>query len=203
MINRRKQHSAGQGIVATENLGTSYVRQIFFQVDPADLDYIDHKDFRESMPSGRHLEFDPTPLLKYLPALEAEIFWLVFDRGKCQKDIAVLLGLSQPTVSYRFRRTLDKLRYLLILEPLDLKKLLDEILFLKPKERDILYDLFFLVNQELVGKKHTVRQSSVKWIMTKTKRALERMERENPEIWSHHLGALILLERNLGVRVML
>jgi len=73
--------------------------------------------------------------------------------------------------------------------------------FLKEKEVDVLFDLVFYTNQELVGKRHSVRQSSVKWIFAKTKRRLMAMEREDPDTWGNHYGLLVLLERNLNTRV--
>lgn len=201
-LNKRKHHAAGQGIVATDSLETAYQRTIFFQVDPQTLDYIDCKEMRDAMPRGNYLEFDPEPFLQYLPELEAEIFWLLYVKKKNQKDVALLLDLSQPTVSYRYRRTLDKLSYLMTLVSIPIKEMVGHLPFLKDKEKEILVDLFFFVNQELVGKKHGIRQSSVKWIFVKAKKNLERLERAAPEQWFHHLGMMLLLERNLGMRVL-
>lgn len=201
-MNQRKRYSAAQGIVATDSLDTAYQRCIFFQVDPATLDYINAADLKDSIPHGQYVEFDPEPFLKFLPPMEAEIFWLLYFRKKNQKDVAQLLDLSQPTVSYRYRRTLDKLNYLMTLTAIPVREMLEQLEFLKPKEREILHDLFFYVNQEMVGKKHGVRQSSVKWIFVKTKNSLDKLERESPDKYFHHLGLVLLLERNLGIRVL-
>jgi len=197
-----KRIAATQGIVASENLGTVYQREIFFQVDPADLDWMDHTELADLFPSGMYLDFDPEEFLQYLPPLEAEIFWLAYSRKKNQKDIAKLLELSQPTVSYRYRRTLVKLSYLMILITIDPRPLINQIPFLKERERNILFDLLFYTNQEMVGKKYGIRQSSVKWIFVKTKRRLGAMERKEPEKWANHLGLLLLLEKNLNIRVL-
>lgn len=198
----RKEHAAGQGIVASENLATIYQREIFFPVDPATLDWLDHEEVAELNPSGYYLELDTQPFMKYLPDLEAEIFWLIFDKRKHQKDIAKLLGLSQPTVSYRYRRVIVKLRYLMTLNGVPLKRVIDDLPFLKEREREILYDLFFYLNQEKVGQKHDVRQSTVKWIFTKTKRKLEELERKDPDKWFNHLGLMLLLDHNFNIRVL-
>lgn len=198
----QKRHSASQGQVATASLATVFQREIFFQVDPATLDYLDAQDIADAQPRGCYVEFDPMPFLKYLPDLEAEIFWLHYEKHKNQKDVAKLLGLSQPTVSYRYRRILDKMQYLMVLQPINLKEMIAELPFLSEKERDVLFDLFYYTNQELVGKKHSIRQTSVKWIFVKAKSRLEEMEQVDPEKWSHHLGLLVLLQRNLCIRVM-
>ena len=62
-MNKLKAHSAGQGRVASADLSTIFTREIFFQVDPATLDYMDAQKLRDSFPKGDFFEFDPTPLL--------------------------------------------------------------------------------------------------------------------------------------------
>jgi len=197
-----KKHFASMGIVASANLDTVYQREIFFQVDPMSLDWIDHNDIKEVTPSGFYVDLQPEQFLPFLPELEAEIFWLIYYRQKNQKDIAQLLKLSQPTVSYRYRRTLAKLNYLITLMSLEPRRFIDDLFFLKAREKDILFDLLFYMNQEMVGKKYGVRQSSVKWLYVKSKRKLEELERRVPEKWFNHLGLLIFLGRNLNIRVL-
>lgn len=198
----RKKHSANQGIVASENLDTVYQREIFFAVDPATLDWIDHEDLKAQQPSSFYVEIDTTEFLKYLPDIEAEIFWLITVKKKHQKDIAKLLGLSQPTVSYRYRRVITKLRYLMTLKAIPLKKLIGELEFLSERDKDVLYDLFYLLNQEKVGEKHNVRQSSVKWVFMKTLKKLEELEKADPDRWFNHLGLLLLLDNNFQIRIV-
>lgn len=197
----RKKHAAGQGIVASANLGTVFQREIFFAVDPATLDWMDHQEVMESQPSSMYVEYDILPLIEYLPEVEAEIFWLINVKGKHQKDVAELLGLSQPTISYRWRRVLVKLRYLMTLAPTPLRRRLEDIECLKEEEVDILYDLFFIVNQELVARKYDRRQSSVKWVFTKSLKFVRAKEREDPEKWFDHLALLLLLENNFNIRL--
>lgn len=199
----RKQHAAKQGIVASDNLDTVFQREIFFAVDPSTLDFLDAEEVKEdwALPSF-FLDLDFRPLMKYLPELEAEIFWLIYEKKKHQKDIAKLLGLSQPTISYRYRRTITKLRYLMTIVDLPLRDMLRDMTFLKTHEQDILFDLFFFLNQELVGQKHNVRQSTVKWIFTKTKKQLEALEQKEPERWYKHLGMMILLDQFFLIRVL-
>ena len=198
----RKKHASSQGIVATDNLETIYQREIFFQVDPASLDYLDAAEMAALQPSSLHIDLELNQFMAYLPELEREIFFMVYHRKKNQKDIAKLLGLSQPTISYRYRRVIEKLAYLMTLLAVNSRTLIDEISTLKPHEKDILHDLFFYTNQEMVGKKYGVRQSSVKWIFVKTKRRMTELEKEDPDKWCNHLGLLLLLERNMSVRIL-
>lgn len=201
-MSNAKKYAASGGFVATANVKTIFQREIFFQVDPADLDYLDSEEVKNRSPSGIYVTIDPLDYMKYLPELEAEIFWLIFCKEKNQGDIGKMLKLSQPTVSYRYRRVLKKLRYLMVLVSLEPKEILDEIPFLKDTEREILFDLLYYTNQEMVGKRHGIRQSSVKWIFVKTKRKITTMELEEPEKWFNHLGLMLLLERNLNTRIL-
>lgn len=198
----RKRHAASQGIVASDNLNTIFQREIFFAVDPATLDWLDYQEIQDQQPSTFYVELDISEFLHYLPELEAEIFWLISIKKKHQKDIAKLLDLSQPTVSYRYRRVLVKLRYLMTLRTVPLRKLIGELSFLSERDKNVLYDLFFFLNQEKVGEKHDVRQSSVKWVFVKTLGKLIALEKEDPEKWFNHLGLLYLLDNNFNIRIL-
>lgn len=140
--------------------------------------------------------------LPMLPDLEAEICWLMVEKRKSQKDIAVLLGVTPATVGYRCRRAMDKLMYLMVVSSVDVKEMLKQIPFMKEKEREVVADLFYTAHQDLTGRKFGMRQSSVKWIFVKTKRRLEALERTD-EKWTNYVGLMFLLERNLRVKVTL
>lgn len=193
---------ANDGVVAQRNLGTVFQREIFFAVDPMTLDYLDHSDVAEEFPSGFFVDLDPKKYLHLLPELEQEIFFLIYEKQKNQKDIAKLLDLSQPTVSYRYRRALEKLRYLITLEAINLTAEIERFEFLKEYEKTILKELFYSTNQELVGRKYNARQSTVKWIFVKTKRRIGTRELANPEEWHTAYGLLLLLEKFLNSRVL-
>jgi len=191
-----------QGITPAADRSNVTNKNAFVSVDPMYLEHSLPESLKDRFPSSVYFEFDVKPYLRYLPELEAEIFWLIVEKRKNQKDIAVLLGLSQPTVSYRYRRVLEKLTYLIQIAEVPVRELVDEIPFLKKREKDILYDLIFFINQEMIGRRYGIRQSSVKWIFLKTKRRLTELEKEDPAKWCHHLALVLLLERNLGLRVL-
>lgn len=198
----RKKHFASKGVVANDDLSTVFQREIFFQVDPMQLDVLDGQDVQDMFPSQSGVSVDPEKYLKYLPELEQEIFYLAFMKQKNQKDIAKLLGLSQPTISYRYRRVLAKLHYIMTLVSVDARAMVDTWLFLKDQERAMFKDLLFYVHQEMVGKKYGLHQSSSKWVFVKARRALIKLEAQEPETWGNHLGLVLLLERNLNLRLM-
>lgn len=168
------------------------------------LEQVEDGALQDAFPSAHAIDFDPLDYLEYLPDLEAEVFWLIRARGKTQADVAALLKLSQPTISYRFRRAVVKIAYLVVLTALDVRGTIDRIPFLDRKEKAILADLFYYLNQQAVARKHRLPghgQSSVKWVALKTRRNLERLERADPAEWSNVLGLIYLLFRNLGIRL--
>ncbi len=173
----------------------------FVDVDPSILDEVDAAELKDVVPSSEDFDFDPLKFLPYLPALEAEIFYLIRVAGMSQNQVKELLGLSQPTISYRYRRTLEKIAYLVVLTSVDVREELTKLTFLSFRERDILADLFYWVNQDAVGRQYHVSQSSVKWIALKTKRRLEALSKKDPVKWFNLLGLVYLLFRNLGIRV--
>lgn len=197
----RKKYASSQGIVAGDSLDTVYQREIFFSVDPMTLDILSADEQRELNPSGNYLELEVEDYLHFLSDIEAEVFYLIFKIGKQQKDIAKLLGISQPTVSYRYRRVLTKLNYLMVLDKLPLERFLGQMDFLKDKEKGILKDLFRLLNQERVGEIHEVRQSTVRWVFTKSMRKVEKLESQDPEKWFGPLTILYFMSHYFQIRV--
>lgn len=176
-------------------------RQVFFPLTAEVLEMIDERgtDGMYSAPFMVGVEVEQ--YLPLLPELEAEVVFLLYSRKKTQKDVAKLLLTSQPTVSYRYHRAVDKLSYLMVMSSVDLELVVRGIPNLKDKEREILSALFYTANQELVGSKFGVRQSSVKWIFMKSKRYISQLEMKEPGKWSRHYGLLLLLEKNLRKRI--
>lgn len=171
-------------------------------VDPSILDEVDIESYKESLPSAVYTEFDPCDFLHYLPDREAEIFWLIFVKGKTQEHVGKLIGMEQSSIHYRYWRCVEKIGYLMVLTVLDVGELIRSIDFLAPHEHAVLVDLFFFLNLKAVAKKHgDMPYSSVRWIVLKTRQNLEKKEREDPERWGNVLGLIYLLQRSLGIRL--
>lgn len=153
-------------------------------------------------PEGSGSFFEIEEYLKYLPDLEAEIVYLVFIKRKTQNDVGEILKISQPTVSYRFKRAIEKVRYLSLIDGLNLELKLSQLTFLSEKERKVLEDLFLTINQELVGSKMGMRQSSVRWVLVKTRTRLRKLVDLEWEKWFSHYFLIAFLEKNLSLRIM-
>lgn len=201
-----KDYGRVQGIVSGGGKVTGHFdRQIFFPLTQEHLDAIEEHGTDGLYSTGAGLELyvdiDLDRYLGMLPELEGEIFFMLHKKRKAQKDVAKLLGLSQPTISYRYKRAMDKLSYLLLLASVNLRELIATIPQLNDKEKLVLGELFFLANQEMVGVKFGVRQSSVKWIFTKAKRYVGERELKEPELWHRQYSLFLLLEANLRKRI--
>jgi len=158
--------------------------------------------FWEEIGASEPVTIDLTKVLELLPELEAEVLWLLFEKKKSQKDIAELLEVPPSTISYRSRRAMQKLEYLVQLTSINVVQMVACYDFLTLKEKAILVTLFYTANQDLTGRRHGCRQSTTKWIFTKTRRKIEILERNDPTMWFNHFGLLLLLEQNLGIRVV-
>lgn len=177
-------------------------RMIFYPTPTEILGSLDSRVVEELYSSPLGVEVDLEPCLEYLPEMEAEVIFFLVTKGKSQKEISKLLKVPQPTISYRYRRALNKISYILMLKELDLRRIIDALDFLRPGEKDILFDLFWYTNQERVGQRHRVRQSSVKWIFSKTYRRVKERERKDPEKWYLAYTAMRLLDRFIGIRII-
>lgn len=191
--------SRSQGVLGSPK--GEVTRQIFFPLTSEILEQIDTKGTEGLYSSPFMVDLDVEQYLPLLPELEAEVVFMLYVKKKTQKDVAVLLGTSQPTVSYRYRRAVDKLSYLMVMSSVDLDSVVSTIPKISGKEQSIIRDLFYTANQELVGVKFGVRQSSVKWIFMKAKRYVEQLELKEPGKWERHYGLLVLLEKNLRKRI--
>lgn len=197
-----KDYGRSQGVVSGgAPVPGGYDRQIFFPLTPEIIEFIEEHGIDNLYAQSIGVDVDIEKYLPLLPDVEAEIFFMIHIKQKMQKDVAQLLGMPQSTVSYRYRRAMDKLQYLLVLAPVPLKDLIGTIPGLNEKERTVLEKLFYKANQEMVGSELGVRQSSVKWIFTKAKRYIAEKERPEPEGWFRQYALFLLLERNLRKRI--
>jgi len=104
---------------------------------------------------GEDLSFfsDFEPYLERLPPKEYDLIELYFKRGKRQKDIAVLFGVSQGAISHRIARAKERLQFLK-----DLPKVSDSLLRSKlrenfdPVEVDIVFWMVQTTCQSKVAK---------------------------------------------------
>lgn len=196
-----KDYNRAQGVVGGVPVAETFTRQIFFPLTQDVIEMIEETGTQHLYSSSSGIGFDPEQYLGMLQDLDAEIFFMLYVKHKAQKDVAKLLGTSQPTVSYRYRRVLDKMSYLMLLASAQLKEMVATIPGLNDKEKAVLCELFRKANQERVGEEFGVRQSTVKWIFTKAKRYIAEREVREPDVWYRQYALFLLLERNLRKRI--
>lgn len=141
-----------------ESTRATISHRIFSSVE-GDVTTVDYKEQWDAIASARLIDLDVEPYLQLLPELDAEIIYLLHEKKKNQKEISEILGLSQSTASYRLRRAMEKLEYLVILSSVPYAKIVSGMTFLREKEREVLVDLLRCANQDLVSKNNGVRQA--------------------------------------------
>jgi hypothetical protein len=101
----------------------------------------------------------------------------------------------------------QKIGYLMVIEALGVKAILADVPFLTERERAVLHDLFYYVNQDMVGKLYRneqgqpLRQSTVKWFFIKFQTKVRRAELLDPDRWRKALVLIQFLERHFTIRV--
>jgi hypothetical protein len=75
------------------------------------------------------------PLIQTLPKMERDLLYLYFFVQKSQEEIAVLFGLTQGGVSYRIKRTIQRLQFILSLPPVDFQEMQTDLLKVLSEEQ--------------------------------------------------------------------
>jgi hypothetical protein len=115
-----------------------------------------------------------------LPALERDVIYLVEDLRRTQSDCARILGISQPTVSYRYQRSRQKIAHLSILPkvtPYEVRAVLAE---LGAKESDIrCWELYVEFNSQTAVSEQLERSQG--WVRYNLSRGLDLLKADlNP-----------------------
>lgn len=105
-----------------------------------------------------------TDIMEFLPPREADFVELYFFRKLKQTDIAVIFGVSQPTVCYRLQRATARIKFLLGLPPIKKSELQRDMRgFLSdPKDSQIMCLMFETTCQSEVAKRLGVSQGLVR-----------------------------------------
>lgn len=103
------------------------------------------------------------PLMDKLPDLEADFLFLYFDANKRQSDIATIFGCTQAAVSYRLKKAVKRIQFLLSLPEIkekkmrrDLKKIMDDL------DVDILVGMYNTTCQSWVAEQLGLSQGLVR-----------------------------------------
>lgn len=196
-----KKWAKSQGVVGGANLSTVSQREIFFPMDPATMEFYAADSTDSLSSSGLWADVNLEEFLPFLPEMEQEIVYMLHIKEKGQADVAKILNVSQPTVSYRYRRALQKLAYILVLASTPYKETIWSIPDISEEEKCILVKLAEVLNQNMAGSDFRRSQSSVRWLLTKTLEKLRKLEQMEPELWFKPLVTLLLVERSLQLRI--
>lgn len=104
-------------------------------------------------------------LIEQLPLLERDILWMHRDLRKSQNDIAKILGCSQPTVNYRYKRARERLDFLEKLPPITDNEVRQVLERLGARDQDIEAMVAYVQtnNQSEVARRMGTSQSAVRY----------------------------------------
>ncbi len=135
-------------------------------------------------------------LMDQIPPIEADFVRLYFFLHVKQTDIAEIFGVSQPTVCYRLKRAIRRIKYLLEVPRLDPEALREGVSgFLSdPLDVQILILMYETTCQSETAKRLGVTQGLVRHRFF---RSIERMS-ENPNM-RHYAGVFEAVAANLNL----
>lgn len=113
-------------------------------------------------------------VLDRLPDRETDLIKLYFFLNKKQTDIAEIFGITQAAVSYRIKRALDRIRFLVDMPDLDKHDIYDILLIVMPSKLDsqIFSEMYETTCQSEVAKRLDITQGRVRHRFIKNLRHL-------------------------------
>lgn len=113
-------------------------------------------------------------VLDRLPDRETDLIKLYFFLDKKQTDIAEIFGITQAAVSYRIKRALDRIRFLVDMPDLDKYDIYDILLTVMPSQLDaeIFREMYETTCQSEVAKRLEITQGRVRHRFIKNLRHL-------------------------------
>lgn len=135
-------------------------------------------------------------MLEQIPPVEADFVDLYFFRHTRQTDIAAIFGVSQPTVCYRLKRAIRRIKYLLEVPKIEPKELRAGVQgFLSdPLDTEILVLMYETTCQSETAKRLGVSQGLVRHRFF---RSIQRMQ-ANPAM-RHYADIFSVVASNLNL----
>lgn len=103
-----------------------------------------------------------------LPAMERDILRLHMDLGKSQTEVARILGVSQPTVNYRYKRARERLDFMEKVPHVTAEEIREVLRTLGARETDIEAMILYVEtsSQSEVARRMNTSQGAVRhWIL--------------------------------------
>jgi predicted transcriptional regulator len=128
-------------------------------------------------------------VLDRLPAREADLIRLYFFLDKKQMDIAEIFGITQAAVSYRIKRALSRIRFLVEMPDLDKEAIHDLMSEMMHTELDahIFTEMYFITCQSEVANQLNVSQGLVRHRFIRLLRYMGTWVLDRARSWSDTL----------------
>lgn len=104
-------------------------------------------------------------VIEKLPPREKDIVRLYYEKGKDQRDIGVILNITQGDVSYRLKRAIKRIKFMLKLPNLEEESMRLKLLGLLPNEQyvSIMIGIYKTSSQSAVAKEIGLSQGKIRY----------------------------------------
>jgi len=117
-------------------------------------------------------------LMAKLPDLEADFVYLYFEANKKQSDIAEIFGCTQAAVSYRLKKAVKRIQFLLSLPQVTEAEMIQDLKkIMSITDVDILMGMYHTTCQSWVAENLGLSQGLVRHRFFKSIKALQRNEK--------------------------
>jgi DNA-directed RNA polymerase specialized sigma24 family protein len=166
----------GNFIVSMEN---SLIDNIFSQEDRLVYHTTMEEDNVSQYPVDRVLE-----KINRLPAREADMLMLYFFQKKDQADIGVIFKLTQGAISYRLKRAIQRLKFLLAMPDLDKAQMIEDLSPFMPEAiyLEVMVGMWETTSQSAVARRLSTSQGRVRYRFMKGLKNLRENLADNPHM---------------------
>jgi len=103
-------------------------------------------------------------VMKYLPHREFDILSLYFFKGKDQRDIGRIFNLTQGDISYRIKRAIERIKFIIQLPKVSKRKMYNDLWLILPSKLHvvIMIGIYETTSQSIVAKLVGLSQAKVR-----------------------------------------
>lgn len=140
--------------------------------------------FFEGMPEHKRPQrVKVMEVIKKLPKREQDIVTLYYIVGKDQRDIGQILSITQGDVSYRLKRAIRRIKFLVELPDIDVEELRENLACVMPSEQyvDIMVGILETSSQTAVAKMCNLSQGKIRYRFLRGLEIVKDQAKDQPQ----------------------
>ena len=122
-------------------------------------------------------------IMKYLPPREHDILNLYFFKDKDQQDIGAIFNLTQGDISYRIKRAIERIKFIMELPKISKKKMAKDLWMILPSKIyvNIMVGIYQTTSQSFVAQTVGLSQAKVRHQFLKYLEILKKVSKRYPQ----------------------